>query len=644
MRQLELLAPAKNLELGTTAIDCGADSVYIAGPKFGAREKAGNSFKDIASLTSYAHRFGCKVYITINTILKENELNEAEEFIKIAWDSGCDAVIAQDMGILALNRPPIPIFASTQCDIKTPQKGKLLESLGFKRLILARELSLKQIKEISKSVAIPLESFVHGALCVCYSGQCYLSEYLSGRSANRGECAQPCRNYYSLFKKNFDNEELLVKNSPLLSPKDLNLSKRIEDLVWAGITSFKIEGRLKNKSYVKNIVSLYHNALNSFIKKHSEEFERSSWGDVKSNFSPNPNLTFNRGYTEYFIDGTPKEKLNSGVAKYIGEPIGKVINHKQSSSGGEFTYSMLEEAENVDKNATKITPITNGDGLCFKMKNSEIEGIRANNTTGNKVKYIGKLSESNLSGKTIYRNFNSIFEKELSFKTRREIDISLNVECTKGKIILTIVSPRFLEGFSGSFLIEGENPINKNKAQEIVENQLSKRSSIFHFKVNKADGDFLFYKTSSLNLIRNSFAEKISEHISSKFLQNRKRQASNYLATNKMKDLTNIAIDALSDYAKDGTSHHLTYLANCANSLSRKIFQSLGFGIDNYNPNIEYGEILMQSKYCIRRELGICLKMNDKKEAREELFLENNGRRLKLCFDCSRCIMFVKKS
>ncbi|MBQ3176142.1 MAG: U32 family peptidase, partial [Bacteroidales bacterium] len=263
--ELELLAPAKNKDIGIAAIDCGADAVYIAGPKFGARESAGNSFSDIAELASYAHKFGAKVYMVVNTILYDNELEEAQKSISKAWEIGCDAVIVQDLSVLKMDLPPIPLFASTQTNIRTTEQAKFLESLGFQRLILARELSLEQISDIKKSVGADIETFVHGALCVSYSGQCYLSQKLTGRSANRGACAQACRSLYTLIDS---SGKVLLKDFPILSLKDFNLSERIPELVKAGVTSFKIEGRLKNVSYIKNIVRLYREKLDLFLAEN----------------------------------------------------------------------------------------------------------------------------------------------------------------------------------------------------------------------------------------------------------------------------------------------------------------------------------------------------------------------------------------
>ena len=305
--ELELLAPAKNKSIGIAAIDCGADAVYIAGPRFGAREAAGNTLADIAELVDYAHKFGAKVYMVVNTILYEDELQQARETIIEAHKIGCDAIIVQDLAIMEMDLPPIELFASTQTNIRTPQQARFLESLGFSRLILARELSLEQIAAIKEATNVPLESFIHGALCVSYSGQCYLSQKITGRSANRGGCAQACRTNYTLadstgreVKDASGNP--LAKDIPVLSLKDFNLSGYIPQLVEAGITSFKIEGRLKNESYIRNTVLLYRRKIDEFLKNNSR-YKRASYGYCHGGFTPNPSATFNRDYTTLFIDG-----------------------------------------------------------------------------------------------------------------------------------------------------------------------------------------------------------------------------------------------------------------------------------------------------------------------------------------------------
>lgn len=603
MKTLELLAPAKNLEIGTAAIDCGADAVYIAGPKFGAREKAGNSFEDISALCSYAHRFAAKVYITINTLLKESELSEAQDYIDRVYKIGCDGVIVQDLRILNLKLPPIKIIASTQCNIRTVERAKLLENLGFKRLILARELSLEQISEIRKAVKCELEFFVHGALCVCYSGCCYLSEYLTGRSANRGECAQPCRNNYDLIT---ESGRCLVKNKPLLSLKDFNLSSKISELVGAGISSFKIEGRLKNISYVKNIVTLYNRELNNFISLHRDAFCRSSIGESFAKFDARPLSTFNRGYTEYFLNGHSRqdrgEKISSGVAKYIGEPVGKVASCL-------LTDSKHNEIKIVYNSSKDKTPLNNGDGICFVLKDGSVVGARVNNVNGKEAilqltDYKGSAKE--FAGLVIFRNLDFAFEKALSQKVKRLIPIELEVCCNGSMSVVCRSSSYTLNTILSStdaknFVFNDEYfpSENKDKCTQMLKTQLSKEAGDFVFSVVEVKGDVPFYKASTLNKIRRELAERLSKIIEE----------------NRTVEGCTIDSQAVKEW-----------------NIKEK----------GWKPFEGYEGELMRTKYCLRYEMGMCLK--DKRiaeEKREKLFLRNNGRLLELKFDCKKCEMVV---
>ena len=318
--KIELLSPAKNLETGIAAINCGADAVYIGAPKFGARAAAGNSIADIAKLVLYAHNFFAKVYVTINTLLFDNELEEARKTVDELYLSGVDAIIFQDMALLEMDLPPIPLFASTQTHNYKLERIKFLDQLGINRIILARELSLEQIKEIRQNTSAELEFFVHGALCVCLSGQCYLSHALTGRSANRGECAQPCRMKYTLTDK---SGKVIVKDKYLLSLKDLNLSEHLNKLISAGISSFKIEGRLKDAAYVKNITAYYRTLIDDILENKTV-YKRASSGKSLFTFSPDPNKTFNRGYTEYFLTDHEKSRANIDTPKSMGEFLGSI--------------------------------------------------------------------------------------------------------------------------------------------------------------------------------------------------------------------------------------------------------------------------------------------------------------------------------
>ena len=618
MQEIELLSPARNSEIGIAAIDCGADSVYIAAPKYGARAQAGNSFEEIARLCSYAHKFRAKIYLTLNTILYENELKEAQDYLWEAYRNGIDAIIVQDLALLKMDRPPIPLFASTQTDIRTPEKAALLEKLGFDRLILARELSLKQIREIRKATSIPLESFVHGALCVCYSGQCYLSQHITGRSANRGECAQMCRSEYDLVDQ---DGNILARKTPLLSLKDMNRCSRLEDLIDAGVTSFKIEGRLKNISYVKNIVSLYNKTLNIIIaekNKDGEKFRRSSLGRSRVEFAPDAEKTFNRGYTDYFLDGKRSDWKSRDAAKGMGEYIGTVT---QIKGGGKSLTSFTYEGDKA---------LHNSDGICFAGGGRVISGNRANKVSGKTVELFTKDIEFK-KGDSIYRNFDSEFEKSLEHTKPRIIDIPITVLPKKDSIKIKAVLSDKEKEFS--FAINGDEAVSPDKAKDLIKRQLGKTSLHFSFTVKDLDGEKVwFYRTSELNAIRAELAEKLSQIVEEE--HEKERNIPNKYP--ELKGPEKLAEEAF----KDGGS---SYLRNCSNSLSKSIYQELG--LKDIQPSFEQtptppkDAILMRCKYCIRYQMGMCKK--ESKDTRR-LYLKNGNNTLSLEFDCSKCEMLVK--
>ncbi|MBP5693070.1 MAG: U32 family peptidase [Bacteroidales bacterium] len=630
MPKVELLSPARNSEIGIAAIDCGADSVYIAAPKYGARLQAGNSFEDIENLCSYAHKFGAKIYLTLNTILYDSELQEAEKYLWTAYETGIDAVIVQDFALLKMNRPPIPLFASTQTDIRTPEKAALLEKLGFSRLILARELSLKQIKEIRKATSAELECFVHGALCVSCSGQCYLSQRLAQRSANRGECIQACRSNYDLI----DNDgNILVKDSPLLSLKDLNLSHRLEDLIDAGITSFKIEGRLKNISYVKNIVSLYDKALNKTIaekNKDGEKLRRTSLGRSRIDFTPDAEKTFNRGYTEFFLDGKRSDFKSRDSAKGTGEYIGKVTDVK---GGGKSFVSFTYESDKT---------LHNSDGLCFASNGKITAGFRANRCQGKKVELFTKDLKIK-KGDLIYRNLDTEFEKSLENTPSRIIDIDTAIQIGKDKIAITASFAGKSKTFS--FDITGEEAKNPDSAKDLIARQIGKTALHFSFTVKSIEGDTVyFYRTSALNAIRTQLAEKLQQYLEDLRKKETTLTNSNAEKTTNYSHLKDLAKKAF----KEGGS---SYLRNCSNKLSKQVYTELG--MPEIQPSYEQippkDAILMRCKYCIRYQMGMCLK-DCKKEGKKEskasrhLYLKNGNNTLSLEFDCSHCEMLVKQS
>ena len=405
-KKIELLSPAKDCMVGMAAINHGADAVYIGGPDFGAREKASNTMDDIERLCRHAALYDAKVYVTLNTLLYDNELERARKIAYDCWNAGVDALIVQDMALLDLDLPPIPLHASTQCDNLTVQKVQQLEQLGFDQVVLGRELSLKQIKEIREKTTVPLEFFVHGSLCVCHSGQCYLSQYIGNRSANRGACAQPCRLPWDLLDV---KGKVLIKNRHLLCLKDLNNSAHLEELLDAGITSFKIEGRLKDADYVKNITAFYRQKLNEIFARRNE-YEPSSRRDAQqcvSTFEVNPEKSFNRGFTDFFINGRQKGIDSPFTPKSMGEYIGEVT----------WCNSLRME---IDTDKT----LHNGDGLCFLNENMELVGLRADVVNGDTVSC--NRPHGAQRGTRIYRNYDIEWQRQVEASTgNRKIDIDL---------------------------------------------------------------------------------------------------------------------------------------------------------------------------------------------------------------------------
>ncbi len=391
MKKIELLSPAKNLNSAICAIDYGADAVYMGAEAYGARVCASNNIDDIIKVVEYAHKFNVKVYVTINTILNNKEIVDAQRLINNLYNAKVDAIIFQDMGLLEIDLPPIKLFASTQCHNISCEKVKFLEQCGVSRIILARELSLNHIEDICQNTNCEIETFVHGALCVSYSGQCYLSAYNGDRSANRGNCAQVCRKKYSLIN---DKNDIIKKDKYLLSIKDFNASRYLENLIKAGVTSFKIEGRLKDESYIKNVVAFYRHALDNIIY----EAQKSSYGRIFYDFVPDLNKTFNRGYCCYFLNGKRENIANFDTPKSMGEKIGVV----QSVGENYFT---------IDNNI-----LNNGDGICFIDENKILKGTNINKVEDNKI--YPNNCESIKKGMLIYRNYNINFETLLQERER----------------------------------------------------------------------------------------------------------------------------------------------------------------------------------------------------------------------------------
>lgn len=689
MKFLELLAPARNADIGIAAIDCGADAVYIAGPAFGARQAAGNSMEDIRRLTEYAHRFGARIFLTLNTILFDNELAEAERLLAEAKDAGVDAIIAQDLAVWELT--DLPVHASTQCAIRTPEKARLYEGIGASRLVLEREMSLDQIRAIRSSVDCELEFFVHGALCVCYSGQCYMSERIAGRSANRGECIQACRSLYDLVD---EDGNVLVRNKALLSLKDYNLKDRLKDLAEAGICSFKVEGRLKNISYVRNVVRAYSLALDELVAANPEKLRRVSFGRSEGGFTPDLAKTFNRGYTQLFLDGKRSGNWSSMDApKSIGEEVGTVVSIAPMRQN--FSNGKRPSEENITITLRMKNPgdrLQNGDGFSFLSKGrGEIVGFRGDVCQGNRITC--RNVTGLYPGAKLYRNLSNAFEKELESNLPvRTIPVSVDISAIV--VPVTSTSPGTEEDRSPSLPKRLSEPTyslkinaasqdgrsvkleretghnaaeNPERMRGMFATQISKATGIYSFtlrslEVETPDGSLPFLPTSALNAIRRDLAAALEE-MPCRAIPLLVNQASSRTGNAEYPVLEPDVLSQVQDI-QETTSNgpHLSYKANIANHIARKIYMSLGasrtddaFEI-SHRPDAE----LMRTKYCIRYELGLCpVHQAGKQHGRANhtsgmvnppipssrktnLYLTNNGKRYHLAFDCANCEMVVK--
>ena len=618
MRQLELLAPARDYQIGIAAIDCGADAVYIAGPQFGARQAAGNGMDDIRRLCEYAHRFGAHIFVTLNTILYDDELEEAYRQMLQVQEAGADAIIVQDMAIMAMARNGIgnlkedihiPLHASTQCAIRTPEQAAYLESLGFSRLILERELSLDEIREIRKAVTCELEFFVHGALCVCYSGQCYLSERIAGRSANRGACIQACRSRYDLVD---DRGNVIVRDKALLSLKDYNLKNRMEELADAGICSFKIEGRLKNVSYVRNAVRDYSITLDEIISRNSDRYVRASFGKVSGGFAPDTRKTFNRGYTELYIDGKRGKWASMDAAKSMGEFIGTVTSISRGA---------------VEVRLNKGVLLNNGDGFSFVSRQGKVEGFRGDICSGNTIRC--KTVPSLHTGAELYRNINAAFEKEIERQAcTREIGVAVSLGFTMDDGHWTLLASAVSEdGREVCMNADAGDQLadNQERMEAMLASQIGKSAGHYRFSLAhvSSQNGLPFMSASALNGIRRTLAEMLeSTAVRTRPLLNR-----------RLGTVTPLTFP----------SDKATYRQNISNRLSEEAYRNAGVTSIGkaYELTHEPDAELMRTRYCIRYELGMCPVHQGAKNS-GPLFLLNNGRRLSLHFDCRNCEMTVK--
>lgn len=608
IRDIELLAPAKDAATAIEAINCGADAVYIGASKYGARYSASNSVDDIRRVVDYAHLFNAKVYVTINTIIRDDELEDVRLLICELYAIGVDALIVQDMAILMMNIPPIALHASTQCDISSVEKAKFLESVGFSQLVLARELSLEQIKAISQSVNVPVEVFVHGALCVSYSGKCHASQALMGRSANRGACAQICRLPYDLLD---GDNNLIESKKHLLSLRDLNQLDKLADLLSAGVSSFKIEGRLKDVGYVKNVVAAYRRALDKIISLNPDKYRRSSVGNSILSFTPDLRKTFNRSYTHYFLDTRDLDKLriaNHLTPKSMGEKIGTVKAVKDKEVAIATTFDLH-----------------NGDGLSYFNKNGEYEGVRVNNvlTHGRFL----TLSKSSIpTGAVLYRTYDKNFSDALLQPSKRVIGV---------RWVLNDTSLIAIDDLGNKFTYEFPDKFEDSKSDQ-RDRQITTLSKLgdTHFEAQAFEiNTHKFIPASDLaEARRQSVAGLTAVQLKKTFESTRDKRI---LSSNNSNGL----------YA----SKTVSFRENVMNSLARKFYlehgaSSVEDALEAVVPEInnEKGLQVMTTRYCLRRELGACKKTPDGKKLKEPLTLRSSdGRILTLNFDCTNCQMQV---
>ncbi len=606
MTPLQLLAPARDAEIAKIAIMHGADAVYMGGPSHGARAAAVNTIEDIAGVVCLAHSFGARVYATLNTLVYEDEISSVINLVREYWRIGVDALIVQDMGLLRMSLPPIALHASTQCDIRSVEKACFLADAGFSQLVLPREFSLEQIRAVRQAVPkdVVLEAFVHGALCVSYSGDCQASCAANGRSANRGECAQMCRMAYDLVD---DKGKVLLRNKHLLSLRDMCRLSDLEDMALAGISSFKIEGRLKDAAYVKNVVASYRKAIDQIIQKYPDRFCKASLGECSHSFAPDVMSAFNRGYTSYFLradslskkDSDPK-MANFDTPKYIGVPVGNVV----SASPRMITAKLTAQ-------------LSNGDGLGFFNKKGEFEGFRLNRVEGNRL---FPATAVNLEpGTALYRNRDVKRDAELARDTSVRT-IPVEAELTWPLSLKLKITGDFRQ-------VSVSAPCNEQQAR-------TPQGEGRHRIVSKLGGT---------NYSLSHYEDKVPDDlfIPASLLTDLRRQAVALLDA-EIK-VTHQYEYRLPEKETAFPSQKLTYHDNVANSLARTFYAD--HGVTSIEPALEIepqkgtAKVVMTTRYCLRRELGACLKEGGAATIPEPLFLKNKAATYRLAFDCARCQM-----
>ncbi len=596
MRRVELLSPARDLAVGVEAIRNGADAVYIGAPAFGARKAAANSLEDIRVLAEYAHRYDCRVFVTLNTVLYDHELASAERMIRDLYAIGVDALIVQDMGILRMDLPPICLHASTQMHNYDLERIKFIERMGFRRIVLARELSLEQIREIRREVKAELEVFIHGALCVSLSGQCYLSQYMFGRSANRGECAQPCRMRWSVEDA---GGKRLVDERYILSLKDLNLTAYLKDLVDVGVDSFKIEGRLKDERYVANVTAHYSSLLDAL-----PGVERVGAGRVAYAFEPEPERSFNRGHSAYFIGKRERGLVNPDTPKSLGKAFGRVAEVKGNRLRAEGTEELH-----------------NGDGLCY-LQAGELKGVKVNRVADGWAECNEKLSVP--AGTLLYRNYDHAFAVQLErAKSERRIPVSMTVDVRAGRLVLEAVT---VFGGVKASVVSGEvfEAASNPGQRERLKVQLMKCGDTEYVceEVVFLSDEVLFVPAAAANALRRQLLEAL------RAVREERRVR-------------------LLPGKEDGTAEYpgqADWRLNAVNGKAAAFYRE--HGVAQVEPGLEKRLPasplpLMRTRYCILYELGRCRRQCANEDLRFPLTLCNGKHRFRLEFDCARCFMNI---
>lgn len=607
---IELLAPAKNVDCGIEAIRHGADAVYIGGPSFGARSAAGNTVGDIARLCDFAHLFGARIYVTLNTILWDDELAEAERLVWDLYRVGVDALIVQDLSLLEMHLPPIALHASTQMDNCTPDKARWLEAAGFRQIVLARETPLEQIRQISRAVSVPLEAFVHGALCVSYSGRCYASQHCFGRSANRGCCAQFCRLAFDLVDA---QGRVWAADKHLLSLRDMNRTNSLEEMMDAGVRSFKIEGRLKDVAYVKNVTAWYRRELDKVLARRADDFHRASYGRSKLTFTPDAARSFNRGFTDYFLHGRTANPVH-----FFESPkaVGPVVGHVGRCRRQSFTFV---PARNL------AAPLVAGDGLCFVGTDGKLQGFRVNKVEGSEV-FPNRMPRLPLGGE-LHRSLDYAFDQTLAKPTAgRTLSVRITLREIPSGYALDVADE---SGCYVSLSFVSAHETAHTPQREAIVRQLTKL------------GDTCFVAESvEVNTDGERF---IPASVLAKW---RRKAVDTLLRDHRMRYERERGVRPDDERLRRLLPGQLDYTANVSNRLAAQFYrehgvQQIADAFELHEP--EGAAVIMTCKHCIRHALGICKKTSG--IVSDPLYLRlPDGRTFPLRFDCARCEMQVLKS